>query len=411
MLLRASTLLLVGALLLASIRRRRRASGRPVLAPRCAAVEAGAAPLVVVVGLGGVGSHAAQLLLRGGVVRLRLVDFDQVTLSSLNRHATATRAEVGLAKALALRAALLAIRPGAEIDARVSLFNAAAAAELLGGPVALVIDAIDDIATKAELQVHCFRAGLPLLSALGAGGKADCGCLHVAPLADVLGDPVASSVGKLVRAAEPAGGDWWRSLDQRVECVYSSEKQRVGLLPMPAGASKESLGSQPTFRARVLPVLPPEHVRTRHLPEWSPPEAWPLSFDEVGIVVNLVFRSRCAISGLRPQDPSRPQFCLCPLDEAGPPIMDLTAIQKGTTLKPTQTNDRSEPVKESVTIKASPMNQLKEELKEKPKLNHVDTVDKSAPMIESSTKIAKDARPQLMSELLTKSSSHGIAAS
>ena len=58
-----------------------------------------------------------------------------------------------------------------------------------------------------------------------------------------------------------------------------------------------------------------EHVRTRHLPEWSPPEAWPLSFDEVGIVVNLVFRSRCAISGLRPQDPSRPQFCLCPLDK------------------------------------------------------------------------------------------------
>ena len=94
-----------------------------------------------------------------------------------------------------------------------------------------------------------------------------------------------------------------------------------------------------------------------------------------------------------------------------PQIMDLAAIQKGTTLKPTQTNDRSEPVKESVTIKASPMNQLKEELKEKPKLNHVDTVDKSAPMIESSTKIAKDARPQLMSELLTKSSSHSIAAS
>ena len=90
--------------------------------------------------------------------------------------------------------------------------------------------------------------------------------------------------------------------------------------------------------------------------------------------------------------------------------MDLAAIQKGTALKPTQTNDRSEPVKESVTIKASPMNKLKEELKEKPKLNHVDTVDKSAPMIESSTKIGKDARPQLMSELLSKSSPRGIAA-
>ena len=65
-------------------------------------------------------------------------------------------------------------------------------------------------------------------------------------------------------------------------------------------------------------------MRTRHLPEWSPPEAWPLSFDEVGIVVNLVFRSRCAISGLRPQDPSRPQFCLCPLDEDGPPVLRNT---------------------------------------------------------------------------------------
>lgn len=53
---------------------------------------------VVVIGLGGVGSHAAHLLLRSGVGRLRLVDFDQVSLSSLNRHAVATRADVGLPK-------------------------------------------------------------------------------------------------------------------------------------------------------------------------------------------------------------------------------------------------------------------------------------------------------------------------
>jgi len=53
---------------------------------------------VVVVGLGGVGSHAAHMLLRGGVGRLRLIDFDQVTLSSLNRHAVATRADVGTPK-------------------------------------------------------------------------------------------------------------------------------------------------------------------------------------------------------------------------------------------------------------------------------------------------------------------------
>ncbi len=51
----------------------------------------------------GVGSHAAHLLLRSGVGRLRLIDFDQVSLSSLNRHALATRADVGLPKATCLK--------------------------------------------------------------------------------------------------------------------------------------------------------------------------------------------------------------------------------------------------------------------------------------------------------------------
>lgn len=53
--------------------------------------------------LQGVGSHAAHLLLRSGVGRLRLVDFDQVTLSSLNRHAVATRDDVGIPKATCLQ--------------------------------------------------------------------------------------------------------------------------------------------------------------------------------------------------------------------------------------------------------------------------------------------------------------------
>ena len=50
---------------------------------------------VVVIGLGGVGSHTAHMLLRSGVQYLRIIDFDQVTLSSLNRHAVATQADVG----------------------------------------------------------------------------------------------------------------------------------------------------------------------------------------------------------------------------------------------------------------------------------------------------------------------------
>jgi tRNA A37 threonylcarbamoyladenosine dehydratase len=63
------------------------------------------------------------MLLRSGVGRLRLIDFDQVTLSSLNRHAVATRADVGTPKALALARHFREIAPEAEVDARVAMYE------------------------------------------------------------------------------------------------------------------------------------------------------------------------------------------------------------------------------------------------------------------------------------------------
>ena len=120
---------------------------------------------MVVVGLGGVGSHAAHMLLRSGVGKLRLIDFDQVTLSTLNRHCVATRgafrsdagihvtqmeltlgigsphaparvapaADVGLPKATCLARHFAEIVPECEIDARVQMFEAASQEELLSG--------------------------------------------------------------------------------------------------------------------------------------------------------------------------------------------------------------------------------------------------------------------------------------
>lgn len=77
---------------------------------------------VIVVGLGGVGSHAANMLVRSGVRRIRLVDFDQVTLSSLNRHAVANLGDVGLSKAEAMRRHFHAIVPWCEVLNQFFLF-------------------------------------------------------------------------------------------------------------------------------------------------------------------------------------------------------------------------------------------------------------------------------------------------
>ena len=344
-------------------------------------------PLVVVVGLGGVGSHAAHLLLRSGVRNLRLIDFDQVTLSSLNRHATATRAHVGTPKAVALRNALLAIDGGARIDARPALFCANDAPSLLEGSPALVIDAIDDIATKVELLTCCAARQLPVLCALSAGGRADAARLHVVRLSDVHGDAMAAVITKrlrkLVATESGAGGEadgspadgggggdgdgrrwWWEELQDGVECVSCSAEQRASLLPLPQGSSATEMGSQPSFRVRVMPVLPPlpaafgATLASRALKRLEggeggeggsacpPPTPLPpltretrwkiylrfvsrevrelgrpvpdLSLDEVGVLAIDVFRGRCALSGMRIQDPARPAFVLTRLDPARP---------------------------------------------------------------------------------------------
>lgn len=88
---------------------------------------------VIVVGLGGVGSHAANMLARSGVKKIRLIDFDNVTLSSLNRHAVATREDVGHSKVEATKRHLLQTVPDCEIEVCPVMFNEEAAEVLLSG--------------------------------------------------------------------------------------------------------------------------------------------------------------------------------------------------------------------------------------------------------------------------------------
>lgn len=88
---------------------------------------------VVVVGAGGVGSWAALMLMRSGVQRIRIIDFDQVTLSSLNRHAVATLEDVGTPKVRCIKNHFKEIAPFVEVEDCIDLLNADNVDELLGG--------------------------------------------------------------------------------------------------------------------------------------------------------------------------------------------------------------------------------------------------------------------------------------
>ena len=206
---------------------------------------------VIVVGLGGVGSHAANMIARSGVSRLRLVDFDQVTLSSLNRHAVAMMEDVGISKALTMKNKLLKIVPNCEIEAISQMFRGYNASELLNGQPDYVLDCIDDVNTKAELLSYCINNNMKVITSMGAGGKADPTKLRIGSLNDCIKDPLASKI------------KWkLKKLDINVDktniiTIYSTEKATINLLPLSEEQYQNpgDFGTVDYMRLRVIPVL------------------------------------------------------------------------------------------------------------------------------------------------------------
>ncbi|CAO2818415.1 unnamed protein product [Amaranthus hypochondriacus] len=206
---------------------------------------------VVVIGLGGVGSHAASMLLRSGVGRLLLVDFDQVSLSSLNRHAVASREDVGMPKALCLKKHFSKIFPECQVDAQVLLYDSSSEEKILSGNPDFVLDCIDNIDTKVALLAACTRRGLKVLSATGAGARADPTRIRVADLRESTNDPLSRAVRhRLKRDYGIEGG---------IPVVFSLEKPKVKLLPFKGLSGEEENPTDyqvvPGFRVRIIPVL------------------------------------------------------------------------------------------------------------------------------------------------------------
>lgn len=214
---------------------------------------------VIVVGCGGVGSHATATLSRSGVSKIRLVDFDQVTLSSLNRHAVATLADVGIPKVQCLYRRLMAITPWTKFDLRQEKFWDQAADRLLepwkenGQKPDYVIDAIDNIDTKVALLKYCHDHQIPVISAMGAGCKSDPTRITVGDIGTSTDDRLSRATRRRLKLLGVTSG---------IPTVFSTEKTGDGkaeLLPLPEEELQKGavgdLGVMADFRVRILPVL------------------------------------------------------------------------------------------------------------------------------------------------------------
>jgi len=214
------------------------------------ACERLAGSFVTVVGLGAVGSYAVEGLARAGVGRLRLVDFDHICVSNINRQLHALDSTVGRLKCEIARERVLDINPRCVVEAVEGFVSAETALEMVGGSRDLVIDAIDSLNPKTDLIETVLRAGIPLITCLGAALRFDPTMVRVGPLADAHHCPLGRSLKKRLRR---------RGVPLDCPCVYSEEP-----LPSPLpivrhthaeseapfydrGRRRNTLGSMPTI--------------------------------------------------------------------------------------------------------------------------------------------------------------------
>jgi tRNA A37 threonylcarbamoyladenosine dehydratase len=202
---------------------------------------------VAVFGLGGVGSFAVEALVRGGVGRLTLVDFDTICLTNLNRQIHALDSTVGRPKAQVMAERCRAINPDARIEALQAFYTADNAPELLDRGYDFVLDCIDHISAKLHLLQSCMERGLPVISSMGAANKTDPSQVRVADLAHTRTCRLARIIRRELRRRGIHGG---------LQVVYSTEEFR------PLGGGRPATPAADSYQARRAPlgsssVIPP----------------------------------------------------------------------------------------------------------------------------------------------------------
>lgn len=179
-----------------------------------------AASRVCVIGIGGVGSWAAEALARSGVGNLVLIDLDHVAESNINRQIHALDATLGQSKVQAMAERIAAINPACRVECTEEFISPENVTELLPACDG-VVDAIDQVRAKAALIAHCRAIGAPVVTTGGAGGRTDPTRIRVDDLSRTTQDALASKVRARLRKEHGFPRDPKKKFG--VACVYSDQ--------------------------------------------------------------------------------------------------------------------------------------------------------------------------------------------
>lgn len=182
---------------------------------------------ICIVGLGGVGSWAAEALVRSGIGYITLIDMDDICLTNTNRQIHAIQPDIGELKTAVMARRLKQINP----ECRITIIDDFVSKDNITDYFSThaetcfdyILDAIDNARDKAALIAYCKRHKLKLITVGGAGGQKDPTQIQIADLAKTIQDPLAAKVR------------------QRLKCDYGINKNSRGKLGIPCIYSTEQL--------------------------------------------------------------------------------------------------------------------------------------------------------------------------
>lgn len=155
---------------------------------------------VAVFGIGGVGGHAIEAIVRSGVGTVTIVDSDEVAVSNINRQLIATTRTVGRKKVDVMKEHLLDINPEIQVNSHCCFFLPETREDFDFSKYDYVIDAVDTVTAKLALVEACKEAGVPIISSMGAGNKLDPTAFEVTDIYKTSVCPLAKVMRKELKA-------------------------------------------------------------------------------------------------------------------------------------------------------------------------------------------------------------------
>lgn len=191
---------------------------------------------ILIVGIGGVGGIAAEMICRAGVGKMTIVDSDEINVTNLNRQIYTLTTNIGKSKVDVLGKKLKLINPELNLNVLNMYVTEETIVEILNSEkFDYVVDAIDTLSPKVQLLVQCSRRGLKVVSSMGAGGKLDPTLVSVADISETHDCPLARILRKRLHRFGVYRG---------IKAVFSPEKiVESSVILVESGNKKTTLGT------------------------------------------------------------------------------------------------------------------------------------------------------------------------